>query len=438
MAAAMRAAQLGASVTLIEDRHIGGLCVHWGCIPTKSMIHAAHLLEGVRGLGWEGDAADFPSRYAQLIEQKEQIVQRLAQGAEQALTKRGVRLVRGRGRFREVSTIEAGGDRVRANRVIVATGARPRVHDVLSTDADRIFSSDEVLLRRQLPTRLLIVGGGVSGCEFACLFHAMGVHVTLVEQLERILVGEDVEIAQRFTSSMQRRGIDVMTGATVVDVQHGTSLVVRCSGGRALEADAALVCIGRQANTSDMGLEGVGVSLDRGWITVNQMCQTSVPSIYAIGDVNGVCPLAHAATHQGIVAAEHALGRESSVSAPHLMPRCIFTQPEIASVGWTEAQAQAQGLQVAVARVPYRGIARSQTARVTEGLIKLVADAGSDRLVGAHVFGESATELISELTVVVQMGVPLSRLADVVHPHPTYGEGVWEAVRQLCGRSLYN
>lgn len=440
IAAAGRAAQLGASVALIENGRLGGLCLHWGCIPTKSFIHVAHWVAAAQRLGPVASSGWDPAQYRLLVEQKDRIVDQLAQGVEQSLTRRGIRWIRGRGRMLDRATVAVGEERIAARHLMIATGSSPRRHASFPLEAPWLSSSDDVLTRAVLPARLLIIGGGVSGCEFACLFRTLGARVHLIEQQERLLMAEDEEIVQRLTSSMQRRGIEVIVGVEVVGVEATSSPVVQLShGASSVEVDVVLVCIGRQPNISQLGLEGVGVQLrPDGWVAVNEHFQTSARSVYAVGDVNGLCPLAHGATYQGIVAAEHAFGLVPTILPVEMIPRGVFTEPELASVGITEAQARARGEPVRVSRVPYRAVSRSQTARGDEGLIKLIADGAGDRLLGAHLLGEAATELIGELTVAIQLAIPVSRLADVVHPHPTYAEGVWQAVRQLCGKPLYN
>jgi dihydrolipoamide dehydrogenase len=458
--AALRAAQLGADVTLIERENVGGTCLNWGCIPSKVLITTAELLERMRraaefGLRLEGRIAP---DMAALMARKEKVVSAQIKGIEGLLGQKRVRLIKGQAQIEapgRVSVRTADGTMLEVawDKLILAVGTAPATIASLPFDGEKIISSNEALGFKEVPESLVIVGGGVIGCEFACLMSALGAKVTLVEALERLvpLPSVDADCSKVLLREMKKRKVTVHLQKSVQAVhlaEDGLNVVLGPSpfGGTSeaipaapLSAKKVLVCIGRAPLTRDIGLEKLDVKLDsRGWIEVDGSMRTTAADVYAIGDVLGPqkIMLAHVASVEGRVAAENALGGRLTMDYGAI-PGAIFTLPEIANVGLTEAQAVEQGLSVRTASVLFRTLAKAQVLGELAGEAKIVAEESTGRVLGVHLIGAHATDLIGEGTLAVQTGRSVDELARTIHAHPTLTEAMLEVSLKALGQALH-
>lgn len=428
--AAIRCAQYGLKTALVEARELGGTCLNRGCIPTKALLHGAEVWETVgdaRALGirTEGRALD----YAALVAFKERQVSLLRRGVESLEKAHGVEVVAGFGRLENANTLEVEGRRLTARRVILATGSQPALPPI--PGAQDALTSDGVLSLTALPASLVIVGGGVIGMEFATLFSSLGVKVTVLEMLPDILPGVDARLSALLRRSLKRRRVDIINNARVTEI--GSTVRYEVDGEpRTVQAERCAVCTGRRPQTQGIGLEAVGVRTQRGYVCVNDRMETSVPGIYAVGDITGGPQLAHAASAQGLVAAANCAGLERSMQG-RAVPACVYTRPEIACVGLDEQTARAQGRQVRTGVFDVAGNGRCAVMNERLGLCVVVADAQSDELLGAQIMAPRATDLIAEVAAVMRLHGTAEDLANTIHPHPTVSEIVMEAAHDVSG-----
>ncbi len=444
--AALRAAQLGAHVTVVESRGLGGTCLHRGCIPTKALVATAGVLAAIRRAKEFGIRAsvDAAVDLAEVVARKNRLVQGQERGIEHLFKSAKITLVRGLGTLtgpRAVAVREPNGRMrtIEGDGIIVATGSEPARPAVFPFDGERVMTSDDVLDLARLPASLVIVGGGVTGCEFACAFRAFGTDVTLVEQVPRLVAGEDEAVSALLLREMKRQGIRVSLGAGVEGVELAERGVrVRLSSGEAVEAERVLVAVGRSLNSREIGAEAAGLAVGpRGELRVDDGMETGVEGVWAIGDVVGRKQLAHAASAQGEVAAARAMGADARMAFDRV-PAGIFTVPEIGSVGLTEAQARATGRPVAVGEFPFRGLAKSHVIGETAGFVKVVAAEDTGEILGVHIIGPHAAELIHEAVVAIQAEATVEDLVHAVHIHPTLSEVVREAAGASRGMAVHD
>ena len=414
------AARHGLTVTIVEKADVGGTCLNQGCIPTKAFCHDAEAIEAARRVCGDDVQVDF----AKIYERKCAVVDKLREDVETLMSQPGITLVRGSGVFTGNKTVLVGGDEYTADNLIIATGSRPRALSVDGTELPGVLDSTGLLALDTLPGSLCIIGAGVIGLEFASVFRGFGCEVTVVEYMKECLPPYDSDISRRVRKAMEKRGVRFVMQAGVAGiVQAEGKLQVNyvCKGkpGAAI-ADKVLVATGREANISGIGLETVGVVTDKGCIVVDDNMQTNVSGIYAVGDVNGRCMLAHAAIMQGMRCVNHILGRADNIRLD-LMPSAVFTNPEAAAVGLTESQCKDAGMEYAVRKTPYRANGRAVADEADGGLLKLIT--GNDGLiVGCHVCGSHAADIVQEVTAIMSMGCTLDRLHDITHIHPTIAE----------------
>lgn len=443
--AAIKAAQLGAEVTVIESHEVGGTCLNWGCIPTKTLTASAEMLSKARDLesfGIELQGSVAPN-IGKIVERKNKVVGTLVKGIRGLFKSWGIVLKQGRGSLRsprEIGVTGADGvtTTIGADRIIIATGSRPALIPSLPFDGIRIISSTEALDLTALPKSLLIVGAGVIGCEFASIFRELGADVTVVEMLDRPLVAEDREISELIEKEFRKKKIRLMTGVTVdrADVR-ADDVRVLLSTGAELTAEKVLVSIGRKLNTDGIGLEQAGVAVGpKGEIPVNRRLETAVPGIYAVGDLTGGMMLAHTASAAGIVAAQNAMGAGEEIDFS-TVPAAIFTSPEIGSVGMREQDADSQGIVTRIGRFPFRALGKAHAMGEIAGFVKLIADAETDRLLGAHIIGPHAADLIHEAALAVRTGMTAAAVARAIHAHPTLSEGIMEAAEDVHGSAIH-
>jgi dihydrolipoamide dehydrogenase len=435
--AALRAAQLGARVALIEKDRVGGTCLNVGCIPTKALTTFTELLlkaqrAGEFGVSIPSALPDLPS----LMAYKQAAVDRLVSGVEQLLSGRKVALVQGEGRLVRPDALrvtDAAGEAVEvlARHVVLAPGSVTARPPIPGLDLPGVMTSTEALDISEVPAYLIVIGGGVIGLEFACIYEALGSRVTVLEMMPTLLPGgTDEALAQRLAAILRRRGMTIHTGATVqvIEPAEGGLRVVfaEAKGEAAVEGERVLVAVGRWPNTGGLGLAELGVKMNGRAIAVDEHLRTNLPNVWAIGDAVGGMMLAHKAMVDGRVVAENVTGGSRAVDYRSL-PNVIFTRPEVASVGLTEAEALAQGADITVTRFPFSANPRAQILGETEGLVKLVCEAGSGRVLGVHLMGPHVTDLIAEGALAVQVGATADDLAWTTHAHPTLPEAMLEA-----------
>ncbi len=443
--AALRAAQLGMRTALVERAELGGLCLNWGCIPSKSLLRNAEVLSLFReaerfGIHVDGLSADFGAA----VDRSRQVVGRLTRGIGHLLQRGGVDVVRGAGALSGPRAVSVSGESARtlpASAVIVATGARQVDLPALPVDGETVITSRQALELREAPPRVVIVGGGATGAEFAYLYRSYGSEVTLVELMPRLVPQEDADVGDQLARSFRRMGIAVMTGSRVLGVSAGPGgASVAVSDGKsesAIECDRVLVAVGVTGNTEGIGLEEAGVRTERGFIPVDDRMATNVPGVHAIGDVTGRMPLAHVASAQAVTAVEGIAGRETRPLDYGLMPRAVYCRPQVASFGLTEAQAREAGHDVRVGRFPLAASGKALALAEQDGFVKVVADAEIGEVLGVHMIGAEVTELLGEATMARMLEATTEDVGALVHPHPTISEALKEAALAAEGEAIH-
>lgn len=444
--AAIRCAQLGLSVAAIEEDRPGGVCLNWGCIPTKALLRNAEVVGlfhraqefGIRLSGFEAD-------YGEAFRRSRRVAERLSQGVEYLLRKNKIALIRGRGTLRSPSVVEVAGPdgrtTVEARAVILAVGSEPKSLPGVAIDEARIISSNGAVRNERAPQSLVIVGAGAVGVEFADVYAAYRVQVTLLEALPRIVPVEDEEVSAQLTRLFARRGIAVKTGAAVRSVKpekDGVSIEAEVEGKtERLAAGQVLIAVGRGAKVGGLGLEPLTVAMERGYVKVSPRMETSAAGLYAIGDVAGPPLLAHKAMAEGVVAAEAIAGKDPQPIDYTNVPSCTYCHPQIASIGLTEAQARARGGEVSVGTFPFQASGKALALGEAEGFLKVVADKATGEILGVHILGAEATELIHEFAVGRTLEATLEELIHTIHAHPTLSEAALEATLGALGRAIH-
>ena len=442
--AAIRAGQLGMKTAIIEKEALGGVCLNWGCIPSKALLKNAEILSYVNradefGLQFDNFRAD----YSVAIARSRKVVDRNTRGVAYLLRKNKVDHIQGTGQITNEGTVEISpeGRRITAKNIIIATGARPRSIPPLPIDGEKIITSRESIVLAELPASIVIVGGGAVGVEFAYIYRMYGVEVTVVELLPRLVPNEDEDISSVLESSFSRQGINVMTGTGIkgVDVKpSGLSIKVERDGAEeTLDCEKALVAVGVQGNIEDLGLENLNIETGNGYIQVDDHMSTNVPGIYAVGDVTGKVALAHVASAQGVIAVEHSAGMETQTLDYAMMPRATYCQPQVASFGLTEAQAREQGHQVRTGTFNVQANGKALAMGESEGIVKLVVDEQYGELLGGHMIGPEVTELLGELALTKMLEGTTLELGWAVHPHPSISEMLKEAALAAQGQAIH-
>jgi dihydrolipoamide dehydrogenase len=443
--AAIRAAQLGADVTVIEESEVGGTCLNWGCIPTKTLIASAEVLHKARNAknyGLELDGTVSPN-IQKIVERKNKVVGTQVKGIRGLFKSWGVNLVEGRGvivdpKKVKVTLKDGSTEDVETDKIIIATGSKPAQIPVFPFDGNRILSSDHAISPDSIPQSLLVIGAGVIGCEFAFIYKEFGADVTMVEMMPSAVSTEDEEISQLLERELKKNKIKLLTDTSVekVDVKD-EGVTVHLSTGKTVDADKILVSIGRAVNTKDIGLEALGVKTgQRGEVLVDNTLQTNIDGIYAIGDVTGGIMLAHLASKEGVVAAENAMGGNSSVNYD-VIPAAIFTSPEIGSVGLREKQAAEKGIKYKIGRFQFRALGKAHAMGEISGLFKIISEEGTDKILGAHIIGPHASDLIHEIAVAMEKGLTVKDIAHTIHAHPTLAEGIMEAAEDVHDAAVH-
>jgi len=445
--AAIRAAQLGLNVAVVEKAELGGICLNWGCIPTKALLKSAevwHLLGESKAFGIAVENPYFD--YSQVVRRSREVAQRLSKGVEFLFKKNRIVLLPGTARFTDKNTLAVEDStgktkNITAQNMIIATGARPRALNAIPIDGQYVISSREALSLETLPRSVIVIGAGAIGVEFAYLWRTFGVEVTLVELLPQILPNEDEEIARELTRALKKAGINIYTGAHVENAtRHDGEVEVSLTVGneiKKLAAERALMAVGVQPNTENLGLEACGIITDRGWIKVDEHYRTNVAGVYAIGDVIGNPCLAHVASAEGVHAVEFIAGKNPPPLNYTAVPGCTYCQPQVASVGLTERQAVERGLKVRIGRFPFRANGKSMVSGESEGQVKVLFEAESGIIMGGHIIGSEATELLPELVLAVTNRLTFADLKNAVHAHPTLSEALSEALHDAFGEAIH-
>ena len=432
--AAIRAAQLGLRTAIVERENVGGVCLNWGCIPSKSLLKNAEVLSLMKQADSYGITFDnLKYDLSKAMSRSRQVADQLVKGVQYLLKKNKVDLVMGEARIVDAGKVEVSpeGQQLETKNMIIATGSRPRILPGLEFDGEVIISSYDALKLTEVPPRLVVVGGGAIGVEFAYFYHTYGSEVTIIELLPHLLPNEDEEISTVLEKSLAKYGLEIMTGCSVQKItkQNGKGNIRFSSpdGEKEVGGDKVLIAIGVAPNSEGLGLEKVGVKVERGFVSVNDRMATNVEGIYAIGDVTGPPLLAHVASAQGVLAVEAIAGHETTPLVYEDMPRATYCHPQVASLGLTEAQAKDRGFKVKVGKFPFQANGKAIALDDYEGMVKFVVDEEFGELLGAHIIGPEASELLAEIGVAKQLEYSAEDIAKTVHAHPTLSEAIMEA-----------
>ncbi len=445
--AAIRAAQLKLKTALIERDKLGGICLNWGCIPTKALLKSAEVFETIShaksfGIKTGSPSADFPA----IIKRSRDVAEANSKGVEFLMKKNKIDVIFGNGTFKTANTLTVtdkdGKTRdVSASHIIIATGGRPRSIPGVEMDGEIVISSREAMSLKKQPRSLIIMGAGAIGIEFAHFYNTLGTEVTVVEMLDHILPIEDAEISRVLERSFKKAGIKVMTGTRVEAVKklkNSVQVTVSRNGkNEVLKADKALMAIGIQGNVENLNLDAIGVKNERGFIPVDDYYRTNVPGVYAIGDITGPPLLAHVASHEGTICVEALAGQNPHVLDYNSIPGCTYCHPQVASIGMTEAKAREAGYEVKIGKFPYTASGKARAIGAREGMVKLVFDKKYGELLGAHIIGEEATELIAELGMAKALEATPVELGKTIHAHPTLSEMIMEAALSADNEAIH-
>ncbi len=451
--AAIRGAQLGARVTVIESHALGGVCLNWGCIPSKALLSVVELGDKVKKAEDLGLVVQGPVTYdlARMVARKDTVVAALVKGVATLFKAWNIEHVQGTGSLRDrqtlmVKAVSGTTREIQADAIVVATGSSWPNLPQFPIDGQQLLTSRHLLDLDRIPARLLIVGAGVEGCEFAALYSGLGTKVTMVELLARVLPLEDEDISSTMERELKKRGVTVLTGTTVDRLERSPeTITAHLKDGTQIVAEKLLVSVGRGMNSRGIGLEQVGVQTGRrGEILVNEHMETTVPGIYAIGDVVGKAMLAHVASAQGKVAVENVMGHQATVRYD-VIPAGIFTLPEIGRVGVTEQQAREQvqavgqdsSIALKIGRFRYASLGKAQAIGEATGLFKVIAESATGRILGVHIVGAHAADLVHEAALAMQVGATVTQMAEMIHAHPTLAEGMMEAAEDVEGKAIH-
>jgi dihydrolipoamide dehydrogenase len=441
--AAIRAAQLGGKVAVVEDGLVGGTCLNWGCIPSKALIRSGRVAALIRhsadfGVTTTGMSID----YGAMAIRKDRIVSIMRDGIMALLKARKIDLVAGRGKLASPTSVEVtskdGSVRtLEARAIIIATGSAPARPKMFPFDCDRVLTSDDAVSKKAIGKSCIVVGGGFIGCEYASLYANLGVEVTVVELLDSILATMDDAVIKEVGRGLKKRKVKIRTGVKVEKLEKTDSgVTATLEGGEAISADFALISVGRRPMTQGIGLEEAGVTVERGFVQIDDRCRTNVPSVYAIGDITGKLQLAHVASEQGVIAAENIMGHAAKMDYS-VIPACVFTDPEAAMVGINEREAKERGLDYRVGQFPFRVLGKAHADGEIDGTIKVIGDAKTDKILGVHIIGHGASEIIGEAAVAMKAGATIETVVSTIHAHPTLPEGLKEAFENFEGKAIH-
>jgi len=446
--AAVRASQLGMKVAVVERDRLGGVCLNWGCIPTKALLKSAEVYSSIQRANLFGIQLDNPTfDFTAVIKRSRQIADRMTKGVQYLFKQNNVTHFAGVGRLidnKKVVVFDQSGnksDELIARHIIIATGARPRSIPGVEIDGNRIISSKEAMSLEKLPESMIVIGAGAIGIEFAYFYHVFGCQVTILEMMPNLLPIEDKEITDVLLRSFKKYRTKIHTNSLVREVlpkNDGIKVVIESEGEKTeLEAEVALMAIGVQGNYENLGLEDLSIVVEKGYISVNESFQTNVENIYAIGDIIGPPWLAHVASAEGINCVERIAGLNVKPIDYTNIPGCTYCHPQVASIGLTEEKAREQGFDLKIGKFPFVASGKSLALGERDGLVKLIFDAKTDKLLGAHIIHAEATELIGELAVIKSTGVTAHNLIKTIHAHPTLSEAIMEAAAAAYGEAIH-
>ncbi|MBA7547268.1 Dihydrolipoyl dehydrogenase [subsurface metagenome] len=438
--AAIKAAHLGLKAVLVEKDKLGGVCLNKGCIPTKSLISTAEVLNHIQRAGEFGiQVKDYSFDFPAIMKRKDLITRRLSSGVEQLMKANQVRVIRGEGQIVEPGTVEildVEGQKevIKTKNIIIATGSRVQKPPIPGIDLEGVITSEEALSLKKLPSKIVIIGGGTIGIEFACFFKTLGIEVSVVEMLPRILSTIDEEITQRLTRILKERGIGIFTDYKVEDIKRDNQnlgiLVSKPEGGIILESEKVLLAVGRIPDMGNLNIKKLGIELEEKAIKVDKRMRTNIPGIYAVGDVVGKIMLAHVASREGEIAVQNIAGKKIDMDYK-AVPKCVFSMPEVASVGLTEGQALKEDINIKVSKYPFIANGKALCMGETEGLIKIIFDGLTLELLGMHILGVHASDLIAEGTLALSLGATAMEILSTIHAHPTLSEVLAKATERI-------
>jgi dihydrolipoamide dehydrogenase len=439
--AAIRSAQLGKNVAVIEKEHLGGICLNWGCIPTKSLLKSSEVLHLVSLASQYGVlVGDVSFDIKKMVERSRQVALSLQNGVRSLLKKNNVAIIEGRAKLLGSNRISVGDKTYYAHKIIIATGARARIIKGLEPDAKQVLTYKEAMIQDKVPERLAIIGAGAIGVEFASFYATLGSKVTIIEAQERILNSEDKEISDLAMGAFQKRGMNILTSTTVAKLEKGALLTLHLEQSNKISqlvVDNLIVAAGVVGNTEDLGLENTKVIIRNNQIVVNDYLQTADPSIYAIGDVISPPWLAHKASHEGVLAAEHIAGHKVMPIIRDNIPGCVYCDPQIASVGLSQEKAMQLGKKIKIGRFPFMANGKALALGYSQGLIKTIFDEKTGELLGAHMIGHEVTELIQSLVLAKAAELTEAEIMHTIFAHPTLSEMLHESVLNAYGRSIH-
>lgn len=441
-AGAIRASQLGLKTAIVERAELGGVCLNWGCIPTKALLKSASVYEYARHAaeyGVEIDKAE--ANLEKMVDRSRAVASQMSKGIEFLMKKNAIEVIAGQGKIVAPHKVEVEGTVYEAKNIIIATGARPREFAAIPVDGVRVINSRHALTLSAKPETMVVVGSGAIGLEFASFFNTIGVKVTVIEYVDKIAPLEDAEISSTLERALRKAKITIMTSTSVEKVEvDGEKCKIQINGkkgAQTIEADVVLSAVGISANIENIGLEELGIAVERGKIVVDSNYKSSVDGIFAIGDVIATPALAHVATAEAIKCVEHIAGQNPDPIDYSIIPSCVYTTPEVSSVGLTEAQATEAGHEVRVGKFPFTASGKATAAGARDGMVKLVFDKSTDKLLGAHFVGLNVTEMVAEPTLALKLGATAMQIINTIHPHPTISEGVMEAAAAAHGEAIH-
>ncbi len=442
--AAIRAAQLGKKVAVVEANHLGGICLNWGCIPTKALLKNAEVFELVQNAKKYGiETGKVSVNWEKMIKRSRDVAKRLSKGIEFLMKKNEIDYIPERGKLLgsgKVETTDADRKKteILADNIIIATGARAKWFPGMEPDGKQIITYKEAMIPKKQPKSMVIIGAGAIGVEFAHFYHTFGTEVTLIEALPNILPMEDLDISKELEKIFKKRKMNILTNTMVDKIEKLKSKVkVHLENGEIVEAEQALIAVGVKGNIEDLGLEDCRIAVDKGWIKINEYLQTSLPNVYAIGDVAGPPWLAHKASAEGIIASEHIAGLNPEPMKYDNIPGCTYCHPEVASVGLTEKAALEKGYEVKIGNFPFRGLGKSMAVGDTDGFVKVIYDARYGEMLGCHIIGAEATNLITEAVIARNLETTHHEVLKTIHPHPTLSEAIMEATADALGEGIH-
>jgi len=442
--AAIRAAQLGADVTIIEEDKIGGTCLNRGCIPTKAILASVQtlaLFERADQLGIEVEKV--VPNFSRMMERKNKIVSQLRGGIDYLLKANKVKVIKGKANFLNSHGIcietEAGRKELEGEKIIIASGSKPILLPFLDSNHPAVLTSEQALELKEVPESLLIIGAGVIGCEFASIFNPLGTKITMIEMMEQILPTEDKRVAQTMERIFKKRGINIFTSTKLEEITEyrEDGITAKLDKGEKIEAEKILICVGRSPRINNMGLENLSLKTDqKGTILVNEKMETTQQGIYAIGDVVGGYLLAHVASEEGIIAAENATKLTSEIDYTSV-PSCIFTSPEIGTVGLTSDETEEEEMEVRIARFPFTACGKAHAIGETDGFVQLIVRESDHKILGGQIVGSHAADLVHEIALAIRWGLTAEQLSSTIHAHPTLSEAIMEAARKAEKKPIH-